>query len=152
MTTADANEELARRIVEEAWNDQNLAVIDELYSPEYVGHWFLPGGATADRESLKGFMQAVFEGFPDYHMDVSFVHADDEYVTVGFTGQGTHEGEFMGIPAGDADIGRPIPGHITSRVEDGQIVEGWATWDALGLMQEVGAVPKDLAEGMAADD
>jgi predicted ester cyclase len=152
MTTADTNAELIRRIVDEAWNEQNLEVVDELYSPEYVGHWFLPGGAEADRGSLKGFMRAVFEGFPDYRMDVAFLHADEEYATVGFTGHGTHEGEFMGIPADGAEIGRPIPGQITSRIEDGQIVEGWATWDALGMLQAVGAVPTDLEEGLPAED
>ncbi|GAB7094994.1 hypothetical protein JCM30237_21470 [Halolamina litorea] len=154
MSTTAENEKIARRIIEEAWNEQDLGVVDELYSPEYVGHWFLPGGETADREALKGFMQAVFEGFPDYRMDIAFLHADESYVTVGFTGSGTHEGEFMGVAPGgtSTDIDRPIPGHITSRIEDGQIVEGWATWDALGMMQELGAIPGDLEAGLPADD
>jgi len=154
MTTPEDNKEIARRIVHEGWNEQNLDVIDELYSAEYVGHWFLPGGDDADRESLKGFMRDVFRGFPDYEMEIEFVHADDDYVTVGFTGMGTHQGEFMGIPPGEVSgDGTPTPGHITSRIEDGQIVEGWATWDALGLLQGLGVVPENPAEAaLAADD
>lgn len=153
--TPEENAAIARRIVREGWNEQNLDVVDELYSEGYVGHWFLPGGDDADRESLKGFMRAVFHGFPDCRMDIEFVHADAEYVTVGFTGAGTHEGEFMGIAPREqvGEIERPTPGHITSRIEDGQVVEGWATWDALGLMQGLGVIPEDLeAMATAADD
>ena len=152
--SSEDNKEIARRLVKEGWNEQNLDVVDELYAPEYVGHWFLPGGGDADRESLKGFMRGVFQGFPDYQMEIEFIHADDDHVTVGFSGGGTHEGEFMGISPGEqAELGRPIPGHITSRIEDGQIVEGWATWDALGLLQELGVIPKDLEEAApVADD
>jgi len=153
MTTTEENIQIAHRVVDEAWNEQDLDVIDELYSPNYVGHWFLPGGGEADREALKGFMQAVFEGFPDYQMEVEFIHGDDEHVTFGFTGEGTHEAEFMGVSPGDAkEMDRAIPGHITSRFEDGQIVEGWSTWDALSLLQALGAVPEDMESAPAADD
>lgn len=152
--TSSENKEIARRFVNEVWNDQDLDVVDELYSPDYVGHWFQPGGADADRGTLKGFIHEVHEGFPDYRMDIEFIHAEDDLVTVGFTSEGTHEGEFMGIPPGDADTaGRPIPGHVTSRIDDGTVVEGWATWDALGLLQGLGVIPEDLEQAApAADD
>jgi hypothetical protein len=60
----------------------------------------------------------------------------------------------MGIPPGEAETaGRPIPGHVTFRIDGGQIVEGWATWDALGLLQGLGVIPEDLEQAVpAADD
>jgi predicted ester cyclase len=99
-------------------------------------------------------MRDVFDGFPDYEMRIEFVLADDDLVTVGFTGHGTHEGEFMGIPPGETPASiRPTPGHMTMRIEDGRVVEGWSTWDALGLLQELGVVPEDLEQAsLAADD
>ena len=151
---AEENKEVARRFVDEVWNEQNLDVVDELYSPDYVGHWFLPGGEDADRSAVKEFIGSVHDGFPDYHMDIEFIHGEGDLVTVGFTGGGTHEGEFMGIPPGAAEgSGRPIPGQVTLRFEDGQVAEGWATWDALGLLQEMGVLPTDLSQvAPAADD
>ncbi|WP_049986139.1 ester cyclase [Halobellus rufus] len=151
---AQENKAMVRRIIDEAWNDQDLDVVDELYSEDYTGHWYLPEGRESDRETLKGFMSEVFEGFPDYQMNVEFVIAEGEYVTVGFTGRGSHEGEFMGIPPGDSETPyNPTPGHITFRIEDGRVVEGWSTWDALGLLQDMGALPDDLsAMAPAADD
>jgi hypothetical protein len=32
-------------------------------------------------------------------------------------------------------------GHQTDRFEGGKIVESWTNWDALGLLQEIGAIP-----------
>jgi predicted ester cyclase len=141
------NEEIARRFVKEVWNEQKLDVVDELYSPDYVGHWFLPGGETADRESAKEFIRSVHRGFPDYEMNIEFLHASDDEVTVGFTGSGTHEGEFMGIPPeATTPMGGSIPGQITMHIEDGRVVEGWATWDALGMLQALGVVPTEMGE------
>ena len=151
---ATDNKAIVRRIIDEAWNEQDLDVIDELYSEDYTGHWYLPGGEDSDRESLKAFMSDVFEGFPDYEMDIEFLIAEDDLVTMGFTGEGSHEGEFMGIPpSGSEPAGTPTPGHITYRIEDGQVVEGWSTWDALGLLQGLGVLPEELsAMAPAADD
>jgi len=145
MTTQE-NKAIVRRFVREVWNEQNLDVVDELYSPDYVGHWYQLGGEDVDRDGLKAFVREIHRGFPDFRMDIEFIHGEDVLVTVGFTSRGTHEGEFMGIPPGDGGtVDRATPGHLTSRIEGGEIVEGWATWDALGLLQALGVVPRDLA-------
>jgi len=34
-----------------------------------------------------------------------------------------------------------ITGITIHRIEEGKIVEEWENWDALGLMQQIGAVP-----------
>lgn len=153
MTPAE-NKRIANRVVDEVWNDQRVDRIDELYSPDYVGHWFRVDGEDADREAAKEFVREILEAFPDYEMNAEFVHADEEFATVGFSGSGTSTGQFMGIPVEeDLAVDRPIPGHMTFRIEDGTIAEGWATWDALGLLQGLGIVPTDLREAMpAADD
>ncbi|MCL4863394.1 MAG: ester cyclase [Caldilineaceae bacterium] len=50
-----------------------------------------------------------------------------------------NEGEFAGIPATGKSV--TITGINIHRVADGQIQEGWLNWDALGFLQQVGAVP-----------
>jgi predicted ester cyclase len=153
--TSQENKAIVRRFVREVWNGGDIAVVDELYSPEYVGHWFRPDGADADREALKAFIEAVHRGFPDYEMEIQFMHGEGDLVTVGFTAGGSHEGEFMGIPPTESGqtVARPVPGHTTARIVEGEIVEGWATWDALGLLRELGALPQELETVSAiADD
>ena len=58
---------------------------------------------------------------------------------------GTHEGTLEGI----APTGKPVSGTATivSRVEDGKIQEDWVNWDALGLMQQIGAIPTPEQSG-----
>lgn len=132
----------AERFVEEVWNGRDLSLIDEMVAPEYVGHWFdvEAESTTVDREGLREFVAGVHEGFSDFRMDVEFVIEQDDMVAVGFTSGGTHDGEFMGIPATGKQ--GSSPGIFVNRFEDGKIVEAWAVWDALGVLQQVGVVPK----------
>ena len=152
--TAHENEALAREFVEEVWNGHNLDAIDELFSPDYVGHWFDLTGEDVGRDGLKTFVQNVLTGFPDYEMNIEYVHADDEIVTLGFRGGGTHEGEFYGIPPTEQAVTEDemTPGIMSMRVTDGQVVEGWATWDALGMLQGIGVLPEDPSQVASADD
>lgn len=154
--TATENTNTVERFVESVWNDRDYDVIDELFSEDYTGHWVMPGGQDFDRDGLREFIRGVHGGFSDLEMSIEFLHADDEYVTAGFTSHGTHDGEFMGIDpklTASTTPDRGTPGHMTFRIEDGTVIEGWSTWDALGLMMALGVVPEDLSRAApAADD
>ena len=50
-----------------------------------------------------------------------------------------HTGEFMGIPPSGKSINVAAIG--ISRIADGKSVEYWETFDALGMMQQIGAIP-----------
>ena len=60
-------------------------------------------------------------------------------VVVRWIGTGTHEAELMGVPATGAKI--EVEAITILRIANGQIAEEWTVWDALGLLQQVGAVP-----------
>jgi predicted ester cyclase len=55
------------------------------------------------------------------------------------TFQGTHRGEFMGVPATGKHVVIDVIDII--RIADGQLIEHWNVLDMLGLMQQVGALP-----------
>ena len=53
---------------------------------------------------------------------------------------GTHQGEFMGMPA----TGRSVDVQVIDIMrfgEDGLVHEHWGLFDALGMMQQLGAIP-----------
>ena len=55
-----------------------------------------------------------------------------------WTATGTHQGQFMSVaPTGKRFT---ITGITIDRIVNGQIVEEWQEWDALGLMQQLGVV------------
>jgi steroid delta-isomerase-like uncharacterized protein len=64
--------------------------------------------------------------------------AGDRVVTR-WTGIGTHVGELMGIPATDRSF--EVEAITIHRSADGKIPEEWTVWDALGMLQQIGAVP-----------
>jgi steroid delta-isomerase-like uncharacterized protein len=144
MPATDELIEYEERFIDEVWNGRNLDLIDEMVSEDYVGHWFAAAesGEDVDREGLREFIAASHEGFSDFHMESEFMIGQDDMIAVGFTVGGTHDGEFMGIPA-TGEYGE-TPGIFVHRIEDGKAVEAWATWDALGLLQQVGVVPEQF--------
>jgi ketosteroid isomerase-like protein len=64
--------------------------------------------------------------------------AEGDRVTTRWTVTGTHDGEFLGLPA----TGRPVrvTGQTTLRFEQGRIAESWWNWDQFGLLSQIGMV------------
>jgi predicted ester cyclase len=89
------NKQAARRFYQEVINGRNLDAMDELLTPEGVDHTF--GSHSA--EQAKQFFGMVHQAFPDLHAEVHDVIAEGELVAARVTYTGTHQGEFVGIPA-----------------------------------------------------
>lgn len=53
--------------------------------------------------------------------------------------RGTHKGELMGVPPTGKRV-TVTDVHI-ERVANGKIVERWVGFDAMGMMQQLGAIP-----------
>jgi predicted ester cyclase len=81
----------------------------------------------------------VYQDALDGHWDVQEIHSMGDRVVVRWIGRGTHEAELMGVPATGARIA--VEAITIFRIAGGQIAEEWTVWDALGLLQHVGAVP-----------
>jgi steroid delta-isomerase-like uncharacterized protein len=134
--------EFEQEFVDSVWNGDDYEFIEETHSEEYVGHWFDPEGGDVDRAGLESFIKGVHDGFSDFHMDIEFMLVEDDRAATGFTVSGTHDGEWMGIPATD-ETGT-TPGIMVHRFEDGQVVEAWAVWDGLGQLQQLGVIPESF--------
>jgi predicted SnoaL-like aldol condensation-catalyzing enzyme len=131
------NEQLVRRFFEEFCNGRRAEVADEIISPDYVSHGPQAPPAVGPEEvkARVGVYQDALEG----HWDVQEVFAVGDRVAVRWIGRGTHRGELMGVAPTGAGIA--VDAISLFRVSGGKIVEEWTVWDALGLLQQVGAVP-----------
>ncbi len=132
------NKALNRRFVEEVINQGNIEAIDELIDPGVVDH-SAPEGFPTGREGAKQFAAMMRSAFPDLHLTIEDMIAEGDKVVMRSTWSGTHQGEFMGIPATGRRV--TVSAIDISRVADGRMVEHWEQFDALGLMQQLGAVP-----------
>lgn len=132
------NKRVARRYFEEVINQRNLNLADEVFAPDFVNH-AADASQASGVEALKQFFAMLAAGFPDFQGIVEDLFTEDDRVAVRFTFLGTHEGEFMGIPATGKRV--TMPGIDILRVTDGRITELWGQEDWLGMMQQLGAIP-----------
>jgi steroid delta-isomerase-like uncharacterized protein len=132
------NRQLYRRWFEQVVSGGDLALADELLGPAYRLHF--PGmPEPLDREAHKALVMMFRTAFPDWVETVDDVIAEGDKVVIRVTGRGTHEGDFQGIPPTGTRV--TATGVGIGRIENGRIAEAWAAYDALGLMQQLGAVP-----------
>ena len=137
---SEENKALARRSWEvgtEGSLDTLEDALKEVYADEIVMH-------EADEdivgiEGLTQFVSMIRSAIPDLRITIEDDMAEGDKVVTRWIGQGTHQGELMGIaPTGNQVTFTGITIH---RIEDTKIVEEWSNWDALGMMQQIGAVP-----------
>lgn len=106
---------------------------------DFVEHEELPG-LSQDREGVRGFFTMLRTAFPDMRMNLDDVLVDGDKAVARVTTTGTQQGEFMGIPA----TGRPIDVQVIDIMRfgaDGLMTEHWGVFDALRMMQQIGAIP-----------
>ncbi len=135
--STQANKAIVRRLIEAAWNQGNLAVIDELIAPDYVLHIDAPG--PGGREGYKQDVAMHRSAFPDLQFTIDDLVAEGDKVVLRATLRGTHQGEYIGIPPTDKAI--TLTAISVRRIADGQIAEEWVELDMLGLLQQFGVIP-----------
>ena len=134
--SAQDNKNLVRRLIEEVHMKGNIAILDEVVDSRAVYHDAQPGFAN-DRESHKQQVAMFRAAFPDLQFTIEDLIADGDKVATRWTARGTHEGELMGI----APTGKPfrVSGITIDRINDGKVVEEWEQFEALSLLQQLGA-------------
>lgn len=138
MPTQDlaANKAAVLRYLDEAWNKGNLAIIDELMAPDYVRY---TPTAPLDREGQKQRIAGFRNAFPDLHVEVDRILAEDDHVAFRVIIRGAHRGSLLGV----APTGHSVTITATDivRFDDGKVVEHWGNMDELGLLRQLGALP-----------
>jgi steroid delta-isomerase-like uncharacterized protein len=132
----DQNKSLIRHYLEQVWDRENLAVIDELIAPDYIQH---TQGVPPGREGVKQFFAMVRAAFPDITQTAEDMIAEGDKVVWRWTIRGTHTGPFQRLPPTGRQV--MITGINIVRIADGRLAENWGEVDMLGLLQQLGAIP-----------
>jgi predicted ester cyclase len=137
---SEENKAIARRALEELFSAQgDLDVADEIISPNYIGHDPVSPEDIRGPEGAKETAMMYRNAFPDVQLSVEDQVSEGDMVVTRWIASGTHQGELMGI----APTGKRVrvAGTSVERVVDGKIEETWDNYDALGMMQQIGAIP-----------
>jgi steroid delta-isomerase-like uncharacterized protein len=136
--SSEDNRALVRRFFDEVVNGGNIDLIDELLTDDFVEHEELPG-VEPNRDGVKQFFRMFRSAFPDGSFTPEEMIAEGDTVAVRVTIRGTHQGEFVGVPA----TGKPVEVAAIDFIhcKDGKMTEHWGVGDMLSLLQQLGAVP-----------
>ena len=137
---SEENKAIVRRVIDEVLNGKgNLDVADELFAPDYVGHNLASSEDTRGPEGVKGFASMFRSAFPDIHFSVEDQVTEGDKVVTRWRGSGTHQGDLFGIPPTGNRVS--FVSITINRIEGSKVAEEWQIFDALGMMQQLGAIP-----------
>ena len=120
-------------------NAHDVDAFGDTIAEGFVDHEELPG-LEPTKEGVKAFFRMYIAAFPDLRMDVQDMLPSGDKVVARVKATGTHQGEFMGMPA----TGRPVDVQLIDIIrfgDDGLAHEHWGVFDAMTMMQQLGAVP-----------
>lgn len=132
----NTNVELVYKLME-AWNTNSWETVEALHVADFIDHTAPPGvdGLT----NLKMTFDLFRSAFSDYKIEVNDVLATDDKAVWRWRLQGTHDGDFMGIPPSGNEV--TLSAISIANVKDGKCAEAWAQTSMLNLMQQLGAIP-----------
>lgn len=142
---SEQNKALMRRAVDVVWNRGDFSRIEEFVSRDFVIHTSTQGGDIHGPEEVCQFFGAMRAAFPDLHFAIEDQVADGDRVVTRWVAQGTHLGEFQGIPPTGRQV--VLSGIDIDRFVDGKAVECWSRVDELGLLKQLGLLHAPVPAG-----
>jgi predicted ester cyclase len=144
---SEQNKENMRRVLEEAFGQGKVQIVDEVLHPDFVC-WDpnSESGEIRGADTIKGEIEYFHNAVPDLTYTVEDQVVEGDKVVSRYTVSGTHQGEFFGV----AGTGKRIEMtgiNIDRFDERGRLVEEWPEYDLLGAMRQMGATPEPQQAG-----
>jgi steroid delta-isomerase-like uncharacterized protein len=133
----EANIKMYTNVWDEILNKGNTDMFDTHFATNYVNKTV--SSTVNGQAEAKEFFGAFLTGFSDINFVVDEVFGVDDRIVKRWTFNGTHTGEFSGIPATGKKI--TVKGVSVTRIVDGKIAEELDYMDDLGFLQQLGAIP-----------
>ena len=136
-----AEAEFMRRWFEEVWNNQNEAVIEEMFAEDGVGHG-LGGEPIIGPENFKTFHRAFVSAYPDLKVHVEDTVVEGDKIAVRCRVTGSHNGHGIGVSPTNQPV--EFTGMVIVRLKDGKIAEAWNEFNFMEMYKQVGALTLNL--------
>ena len=127
---------LMARMYDEVFTGGNLDLIDELIHENFIEHEDLPPGIPPGREAPRTYLIMMRSAFPDFRADIHEMLQDGNKVIARARFSGTHQGEFMGIPATGNRF--EVSAVDIVEFEGDKAIGHWGVTDFAGMMRQLG--------------
>ena len=128
-------------------NNQNFAVFDEMFAPNFVS---FGGAGFQDLNGAEAFRQLYVQfisSMPDLNFRVDQVVAEGNLCGVRGRLSGTHKGNFMGFAPPTGKFISWTGTAIFRFDQNGLMDARWQEWDGLSVMQQMGVIPAPPSSG-----
>jgi steroid delta-isomerase-like uncharacterized protein len=130
---------LARDMYDSMAGDVDVdTMVDRFMAEDFVEHEVIPGMDNT-RETPRQLFAMMLAAFPDFRVTVHELLQDGDKVVARVTFSGTHEGEFMGVPASGNQVEWSVIDILQFR--DDQAVAHWGVMDMAGAMAQMSPPP-----------
>ena len=144
---SDTLKTFAQRFADDVINARDLdGALTELVVEDFVEQNPLPGQGPG-RAGLADVLTAMFTAFPDLHWTLHDTVSEGDRIMTFSTWTGTHQGEFMGIPATGRSV--LVEAWTLDRYRDGRLTESRIIMDVAGMLMQLGVIPAPAAEAAA---
>ncbi|MGS2764756.1 ester cyclase [Sinomicrobium sp. M5D2P9] len=138
MPTPDKNKEVIERFYKECLNTGNTDILALFVSEDYTG--LHKGKKVYGPAGYAETVKEILMGFPDIHFTIEALIAEGDMVVIQWISEGTHRHTAFGTPAtGKKVINKAV---TVYKLRDGKIMENQVYPDRLGVLQQIGAMPK----------
>jgi predicted ester cyclase len=138
---ATDNIAVVRRFFDEAVNNKDYPVLDQLISPEFDNHGFKDTKKGA--EGIRDVIIMFTNSFPDLHVTLEECLSSDDCVICRGYFEGTHQQTFMGIEPRGEHV--KVPFIDIWKLKDGKAIEYWLQMDLMGMAQQAKTAPIQMA-------
>src|SRR6516225_6823923 len=122
--STEENKAVTRRVFD-GFNQKGVAILDELYTPDFVLHdpgSPLPAGGVKSREDFKQYLSGFFAALPG-QFTIDDMIAEGDMVVTRWTYRSTHQGQWRGVSPTSKEV--MFTATVTSRFVDGKVAENW---------------------------
>ena len=129
---------VARKLVK-ALNAKDIDAAQQLHAEDYSGFdttWSTP---TIGPLEVQAVYARAASAFPDFHLRIVDVIAEQARVSTHWHFEGTHLGSLLNIPATHRHV--RFEGYTALTVENAHIKSSHTLWDMAGLLRQLGLLP-----------
>jgi steroid delta-isomerase-like uncharacterized protein len=135
---SEDNKAHIREFVDRVLNAGEIDATGDYFHDDMVEEVPLPGQGPG-LEGLKETLTHIRQAFPDMHWSIEEQMAEDSRVLTRFLWSGTHQGEFLGIPATNRVV--RVWGMVIDQFDGRKVRSTRILMDTLSMMQQLGVVP-----------
>ena len=130
---------IVKRLYGDVWNKRRLGVVSDLFSPSHALRDNNSPGSSVGPEAYRMQVAMYVAAFPDLRITIEDTVAEKDKFVASWTLSGTHKGEIMGIRPTNRKVS--VEGITIHYLANGKIIDSNISWDALGLLRQLGVAP-----------